>query len=83
MKYQKMMNIWEMAPKEIKLLQPGQMVYAGNSEQSSRGRFLGVRASGVVVVAWHDNTKGSSLGVKRYLRTMRDYAKNDTPVVNT
>lgn len=48
------------------------MVYAG--DKSNRGRFLGVRGSGTVVVAWQRNVEAQSdrLG---YIKTLRDYAK--------
>lgn len=46
-------------------LQPGQWVFAG--DRSVKGQFLGVKASGVIVVAWTTNMD------KR--KKLRKYAK--------
>lgn len=72
MKYQSMFNVWDIPADLLKHVQAGQMVYAG--DRSNRGRFLGVRGSGTIVVAWQRNVEAQSdrLG---YLKTLRDYAK--------
>lgn len=71
MKYQSMFNIWDIPADLCKHIQAGQMVYAG--DRSNRGRFLGVRGSGTIVVAWQRNVEAQSdrLG---YIKTLRDYA---------
>lgn len=72
MKYQSMFDIWAVPTDLLKHVQAGQMVYAGN--KSSKGRFLGVRKSGSIVVAWQDNVQSHSdkLG---YIKSLRNYAK--------
>lgn len=72
MKYQSMFNVWDIPVDLLKHVQAGQMVYAGN--KSNRGRFLGVRRSGSVVVAWQGNvqTHSDKLG---YIKSLRNYAK--------
>lgn len=71
MKYQKSINIWALSDNEIKNLQPGQWVYAG--EKSNKGIFLGVKNSGAIACAWHENAKYSK-EYKNYIRVIRDYA---------
>lgn len=75
MKFQKALNIWNATEAEIKKLQAGQWVYAGQPE--NKGRFLGVRKSGSVVVAWLGNEKAQGNYYERlnYIRTLRTYAK--------
>ena len=46
-------------------------VYTG--DRASKGIFLGVKRSGVVVVAWYGNAK-SRVDYRDYLRSLRDYA---------
>lgn len=72
MKYQSMFDIWAVPVDLLKHVQAGQMVYAGN--KSNKGRFLGVRKSGTVVVAWQGNIQSHSdkLG---YIKSLRNYAK--------
>jgi hypothetical protein len=72
MKYQSMFNIWDIPADLCKHIQAGQMVYAG--DKSNRGRFLGVRKSGTIVVAWQGNIQNHSdkLG---YIKSLRNYAK--------
>jgi hypothetical protein len=74
MKYQAPINIWNVVPaSRIKDIQPGQWVYAG--DKSSKGVFLGVKPSGVVVCAWYDNAK-SAKSFRGYIKTLRQYALN-------
>ena len=74
MKYQPSINIWNVVPaSRIKDIQPGQWVYAG--DKSSKGIFLGVKPSGVVVCAWYDNAK-SAKSFRGYIKTLRQYALN-------
>jgi hypothetical protein len=72
MKYQSIFDIWAVPVDLLKHVQAGQMVYAGT--KSNRGRFLGVRKSGSVVVAWQGNVKSHSDKVG-YIKTLRNYAK--------
>jgi hypothetical protein len=74
MKYQSIFDIWAVPADLLKHVQAGQMVYAGN--KANRGRFLGVRRSGSVVVAWQGNVQNHTdkLG---YIRTLRNYAKGE------
>jgi hypothetical protein len=74
MKYQSIFDIWAVPVDLLKHVQAGQMVYAG--DRSNRGRFLGVRRSGSVVVAWQGNVQRHTdkLG---YIRTLRNYAKGE------
>jgi hypothetical protein len=72
MKYQSIFDIWAVPVDLLKHVQAGQMVYAGN--KANRGRFLGVRRSGSIVVAWQGNVQSHSdkLG---YIKSLRNYAK--------
>jgi hypothetical protein len=72
MKYQSIFDIWAVPVDLLKHVQAGQMVYAG--DKSNKGRFLGVRKSGPVVVAWQGNIQSHSdkLG---YIKSLRNYAK--------
>lgn len=72
MKYQSIFDIWAVPVDLLKHVQAGQMVYAG--DKSNKGRFLGVRKSGIVVVAWQGNVQNHSdkLG---YIKSLRNYAK--------
>jgi hypothetical protein len=74
MKYQSIFDIWAVPADLLKHVQAGQMVYAGN--KANRGRFLGVRRSGSIVVAWQGNVQNHTdkLG---YIRTLRNYAKGE------
>lgn len=74
MKYQSMFDIWAVPVDLLKHVQAGQMVYAGN--KANKGRFLGVRRSGSIVVAWQGNVQNHTdkLG---YIRTLRNYAKGE------
>lgn len=80
MKFQKTVNIWNASQEAIDKLQPGQWVSAGAVEpdKSNMGRFLGVKASGSVVVAWLGNERNQGSYLKRigYIRTLRLYAKS-------
>jgi hypothetical protein len=72
MKYQSIFDIWAVPVDLLKHVQAGQMVYAG--DRSNRGRFLGVRGSGTVVVAWQRNVEAQKDRMG-YLKTLRTYAK--------
>jgi len=74
MKFSKAIDVWSQHGQYLlKSLQPGQWVYAG--EPSSKGRFLGIKPSGTIVVAWHNNAKKQGRGqYKPYVRALRDYA---------
>ena len=74
MKYQSIFDIWSVPVDLLKPVEAVQMVYAG--DKSNRGRFLGVRRSGSIVVAWQGNVQSHSdkLG---YIKTLRNYAKGE------
>ena len=73
MRYTNPQNIWALSPEQIKRLQPGQWVFAG--EDTTRGQFLGTRASGSVVVAWYDNARAQR-SYRAYVRALRTYSLN-------
>lgn len=72
MKFSQSFDIWSVPVSLLKHAQPGQWVYAG--DKSNKGRFLGVKASGTVVVAWQGNTQSRS-DKAGYIKTLRSYAK--------
>ena len=72
MKFTQAFDIWSVPQALLKHVQPGQWVYAGN--KGDKGRFLGVKASGTVVVAWQGNTR-SQANKAGYIKTLRSYAK--------
>jgi hypothetical protein len=71
MKYTQAFDLWSVPVALYKHIQPGQWVYTG--DKTSKGIFLGVKQSGVVVVAWYGNAK-SRADYRDYLRSLRDYA---------
>jgi len=71
MKYQNAFNIWEVPSVLLVHVQPGQHVYAG--DKATKGVFLGVKKSGSIVVAWHDNAIRHDY--KEYIKSLRYYAK--------
>ncbi len=80
MRYLPAFNIWATPVELLRHAQPGQHVYAGDpKDRNSRGRFLGVKRSGTVVVAWSGNTRTRKTRAEQreYLRSLRDYAKGD------
>lgn len=72
MKYLPAFDIWATPAELLKHVQPGQWIYAGSKDH--RGRFLGVKRSGTIVVAWSENAKRSG-GIRGYYRALRHYAK--------
>lgn len=77
MRYTPAFNVWSLPVELLAHAQPGQWVYAG--DKSSMGRFLGVKRSGVVVVAWlgNERSRGDRAARLDYLRTLRTYALGD------
>jgi hypothetical protein len=77
MKFLPAFNIWSTPVELLKHAQPGQWVYAGTRDENSMGRFLGVKPSGTVVVAWQGNTRnrGDRAAKLDYIRTLRAYAR--------
>jgi hypothetical protein len=75
MKFTPAFNIWSVPVDLLKHAQPGQWVYAG--DKSAMGRFLGVKKTGSVVVAWLGNERGRGSKDARldYIRTLRQYAR--------
>lgn len=69
MKYTKAVNIWALSQEQRKQLQIGQWVLAGGS----KGQWLGQKASGSDVAAWHHS---GIQGWKSKVSTLRAYAKN-------
>jgi hypothetical protein len=61
-----------MSRDQMRQLQPGQWVYAGDKD--SKGQFLGVKKNDVVVVAWYGNAKGHR-SYYDYVRSLRQFAK--------
>ena len=74
MKFQKAINIWTISDKEIARLQAGQWVYGGESR--NQGRFLGVKKSGTIVVAWYGNAHQQP-SYNGYIKALRNYAKSN------
>jgi hypothetical protein len=72
MKFTHAFDIWSVPVDLLKHAQPGQWVYAGN--KADKGRFLGVKRSGSVVVAWQGNTARQA-DKAGYIKTLRSYAK--------
>ncbi len=72
MKFTHSFDIWSVPVDLLKHVQPGQWIYAGT--QDNKGRFLGVKASGSVVVAWQGNTQRHT-NKAAYIKTLRAYAK--------
>lgn len=71
MKFSKAVNLWALQDSQVKALQAGQWVYGG--EPSNKGRYLGTKPSGTVIVAWQGNTnqQASKAG---YIKSLRAYA---------
>ena len=55
MRYIKAFDIYKLSENTYKDIMVGQWIFAGDI--SNKGRFLGVKKSGTVVVAWHNNAK--------------------------
>lgn len=72
MQYSKAINIWNLSDNEIKKLQVGQWIFGGDSK--NLGRFLGVKKSGTVVVAWNGNAK-FQVCYNGYIKQLLNYAK--------
>jgi hypothetical protein len=80
MRYLPAFNIWTTPVELLRHAQPGQHVYAGDpTDRNSRGVFMGVKRSGVVVVAWSGNTRTRATRTEQrdYLQTLRAYALGD------
>ena len=72
MRFTSSFDIWSVPVSLLKHAQPGQWVYAGTKD--NKGRFLGVKASGIVVVAWQGNTQARA-DKAEYIHNLRSYAK--------
>jgi hypothetical protein len=72
MRYTAAQDIWKLEPAQISQLQPGQWVYAG--EPQNRGQYWGVKQSGSIVVAWHQNAQRAD-NYAQYQHTLRQYAQ--------
>jgi hypothetical protein len=72
MRYTQPQNVWDMTRDQMRQMQPGQWVYAG--DRDSKGQFLGVKRNDVVVVAWYGNAKRHEVYVQ-YIRDLRNFAK--------
>jgi len=72
MRYSKPVDIWQLSDKQIKQLQVGQWVFAGESKNI--GRFLGIKKSNTVVVAWQGNASFQE-SYKGYIQTLLNYAR--------
>jgi hypothetical protein len=69
--YAKAFDLWQVPDYLRAHIQPGQWVYAG--DRSTMGVWLGMRPSGVSVVAWLGN--GRRIGWQSYRRTLLTYAR--------
>lgn len=72
MKYQKAVNIWKLSDHDIKKLQPGQWVYG--SDLGNKGMYLGMKRSGIVVVAWLGNATQQD-NYRGYIKALSNYAR--------
>lgn len=72
MRYTQPKDVWAMTTDQIRQMQPGQWVYAG--EQTNKGQFLGVTQRDTVVVAWYGNAKNGRVYID-YIRCLRNFAK--------
>ena len=72
MQYSKAIDIWQLTDKQIKHLQIGQWIYGGESK--NLGRFLGVKKSGTIVVAWQGNASFQK-SYNDYIQSLLNYAK--------
>ena len=69
MKYTKAVDIWALSQEQRNQLQIGQWVLAG----TAKGQWLGQKASGSDVAAWHHS---GIQGWKAKVSALRAYAKN-------
>ena len=73
MKYTKAVDVWALSQEQRKQLQIGQWVTAGSTAGSAKGQWLGQKASGSDVAAWHHT---GIKGWKSKVSTLRAYAMN-------
>ena len=71
MQYTAPKDIWSMTQEQMRKLQPGQWIYAG--ERDHKGQFLGVKTNDVVVVAWYGNASRRD-SYRDYIRSLRRFA---------
>ena len=75
MKYQRTINLFTMTEDQIKRIQRGQWVSAGEVTcGKDRGVFCGVKQSGSIVVAWQGNAQ-SHKDRKGYRKALMNYGK--------
>ena len=72
MQYRKAFDIWQLDELRMKLIQPGQWVYAGTPD--NKGQFWGIRSTGTVVVAWLNNAKRQKSS-RAYNQALLNYAR--------
>ena len=72
MQCKKALDIWQLTDNQVKKLQVGQWVFAGNVKNT--GRFLGVKKSGTVVVAWQGNASFQK-SYNEYIQQLLNYAR--------
>ena len=72
MRYLKSFDIWATSEDVLKTIQVGQHVYAGDVRQ--KGIYCGIKKSGVIVVAWHNNVQKWN-DKRGYIKTLVNYAK--------
>lgn len=72
MQYTKAIDIWQLTDDQIRKLQVGQWVFAGNTKNI--GRFLGIKKSNTVVVAWQGNASFQE-SYRGYVQQLLNYAK--------
>lgn len=79
MRFQPTIDIWSIPQSQVTQLQVGQWVSAGTAQKDrlNCGRFLGVKRSGTIVVAWNGNVNAQPKNVRKdYLQVLRNYAKH-------
>jgi hypothetical protein len=69
--YVRAFDITSLPPAALSGVSIGQWVFAGERTRDGIGRFLGVKPSGVVVVAWLGNGRRRWCS---YCRTLRQFA---------
>lgn len=74
MLYSKPVDIWQLSDAQIKKLQVGQWIYGG--EPKNLGRFLGVKKSRTVVVAWQGNASFQD-SYNGYIQALLNYARGN------
>lgn len=75
MKYTKPRDVWALTDTQLKQLQIGQWVYAG--DPSNKGVWLGMKPSGTKVVMWLGNARNrkETGGYRKYQQGLLQFAR--------